>query len=69
MRNGFKNYTGFQTVCFAGFSPAKQTVMWVLFKRLDGEAVVMDSASYLEENIRTDFDVMQPKWFIEVKKK
>ncbi|UTW04937.1 hypothetical protein KDX31_08040 [Amphritea atlantica] len=39
---------------------------WVVFKRLDGQEVVLDSASYLPSNIRTDFDQMQPKWFIEV---
>lgn len=39
---------------------------WVVFTRKDGPAVVLDSASYLPENRRTDFDAMQPKWFIEV---
>ncbi len=39
---------------------------WVVFKRIDSQAVVLDSASYLPNNIRTDFEVMQPKWFIEV---
>lgn len=39
---------------------------WVVFKRENGEAVVLDSASYLSTNIRTDFGAMQPKWFIEV---
>lgn len=39
---------------------------WVVFKRENGEAVVLDSASYLPSNIRTDFDAMQPKWFIEI---
>lgn len=40
---------------------------WVVFKRIDGENFVLDSASYLPSNIRTDFNEMQPKWFIEVK--
>lgn len=40
---------------------------WVVFKRVDGQPFVLDSASYLPSNIRTDFDEMQPKWFIEVK--
>lgn len=40
---------------------------WVVFRRENGEAVVLDSASYLAANIRTDFDEMHPKWFIEVK--
>ena len=40
---------------------------WVVFKRIDGVEVVLDSASYLSSNIRTDFDEMQPKWFIEIK--
>lgn len=39
---------------------------WVAFKRVDGQAVVLDSASYLPSNIRTDFEEMQPKWYIEV---
>lgn len=39
---------------------------WVVFKRIAGKAVVLDSASYLPRNIRTDFDEMHPKWFIEV---
>jgi hypothetical protein len=39
---------------------------WVVFKRVDGQPFVLDSASYLPSNIRTDFDAMQPKWFIEV---
>lgn len=40
---------------------------WVVFKRVDGQPLVLDSANYLPSNIRTDFDAMQPKWFIEVK--
>ncbi|MFC6672314.1 hypothetical protein [Marinobacterium aestuariivivens] len=40
---------------------------WVVFKRVDGEGFVLDSASYLPSNIRTDFTAMQPKWFIEVR--
>lgn len=40
---------------------------WVVFRRADGHACVLDSASYLPANIRTDFDEMHPKWFIEVK--
>jgi 2-polyprenyl-3-methyl-5-hydroxy-6-metoxy-1,4-benzoquinol methylase len=40
---------------------------WVVFKRVDGQSFVFDSASYLSSNLRTDFDNMQPKWYIEVK--
>ncbi len=40
---------------------------WVVFMRVGGEALVLDSASYLPSNIRPDFNEMQPKWFIEVK--
>ena len=40
---------------------------WVVFKRVNGEEFVLDSASYLPSNIRTDFIEMQPKWLIEVK--
>jgi len=39
---------------------------WVVFKRIEGQSFVLDSASYLPSNIRVDFDVMQPKWYIEV---
>ena len=39
---------------------------WVVFKRIDGQPFVLDSASYLPSNIRQDFKAMQPKWFIEV---
>lgn len=42
---------------------------WVVFKRINGSPVVFDSASYLDENKRLDFDVMEPKWYIEVAKK
>jgi hypothetical protein len=41
---------------------------WVVFIREDGKAVVLDSASDLSENVRTDFDKINPKWFIEVTK-
>ncbi|WFE72779.1 hypothetical protein P8S55_06710 [Halomonas sp. M1] len=40
---------------------------WVVFKRAGGKEFVLDSASYLPSNVRTDFKEMQPKWFIEVK--
>lgn len=39
---------------------------WVVFKRMDGQPLVLDSARYLPSNIRQDFATMQPKWFIEV---
>ncbi|WP_447957425.1 hypothetical protein [Vreelandella sp. EE7] len=39
---------------------------WVVFKREEGQAVVLDSASYLPANVRTDFEAMHPAWFIEV---
>lgn len=39
---------------------------WVVFKRVEGEGYVLDSASYLPNNVRTDFETMQPKWFIDV---
>lgn len=40
---------------------------WVVFQRIDGQPRVLDSAAYLPSNIRTDFNDMQPKWFIEVR--
>ena len=40
---------------------------WVVFKRENKESFVLDSASYLSSNIRTDFNEMHPKWYIEVK--
>jgi ribosomal protein S18 acetylase RimI-like enzyme len=39
---------------------------WVVFKRENGKAFVLDSVNYLPETVRTDFDAMFPKWFIEV---
>ena len=40
---------------------------WVVFKRINGSPVVFDSATYLNENKRLDFDAMEPKWYIEVR--
>lgn len=39
---------------------------WVVFRRVHGRPFVLDSASYLPSNIRTDFEEMHPAWFIEV---
>jgi ABC-type bacteriocin/lantibiotic exporter with double-glycine peptidase domain len=39
---------------------------WVVFVRESGTPVVLDPAKYLLNNRRTDFEKMQPKWFIEV---
>lgn len=39
---------------------------WVVFKRVNGQAFVLDSAVYLPSNVRQDFAAMQPKWFIKV---
>lgn len=39
---------------------------WVVFRRVNGHAVVLDSARHLSSNVRTDFEAMQPQWFIEV---
>ncbi|WP_230347586.1 cysteine peptidase family C39 domain-containing protein [Methylobacillus methanolivorans] len=39
---------------------------WVVFKRINHQCLVLDSASYLPCNIRTDFTEMQPKWYITV---
>lgn len=39
---------------------------WVVFQRVNGQPLVLDSASYLPSNVRQDFEAMQPKWFIEV---
>ena len=39
---------------------------WVVFKRVDGQPLVLDSSSNLSSNIRTDFNEMNPKWFIKV---
>ncbi|MEE9354046.1 MAG: hypothetical protein V3U75_00495 [Methylococcaceae bacterium] len=41
---------------------------WVVFKREHGISVVLDSAAYLEENKRTDFQDIKPEWFIEIPK-
>ena len=39
---------------------------WVVFKRENGKAFVLDSARDLAAPVRTDFDAMFPKWFIAV---
>lgn len=39
---------------------------WVVFKRIAGESRVIDSASYLPNNLRQDFINMLPKWYITV---
>lgn len=39
---------------------------WVVFRRSGGDAAVLDSASYLASNVRTDFDQMKPEWYIKV---
>lgn len=41
---------------------------WVVFQRRHGKSVVLDSAAYLRHNERTDFQAMEPKWFIEITK-
>lgn len=40
---------------------------WVVFKRIEGQSFVLDSASYLPSNTRVDFASMHPKWYIKVK--
>ena len=40
---------------------------WVVFQRRHQQEFVLDSARYLPSNLRTDFEAMHPKWFIEVK--
>ena len=40
---------------------------WVVFKR-QHQPVVLDSASYLEQNIITDFSKLSPQWYIAVSK-
>ncbi|MEE3321624.1 MAG: hypothetical protein VX258_13110 [Pseudomonadota bacterium] len=39
---------------------------WVVFRRLEGQPAVLDSAHYLPSNVRYDFAAMHPKWFIGV---
>jgi hypothetical protein len=37
------------------------------FQRANNKSVVLDSSISLPSNLRTDFDPIQPKWFVEVK--
>ena len=39
---------------------------WVVFSRVAGEAVVLDSKKALKNHRRKDFGRMQPKWYIAV---
>jgi len=41
---------------------------WSVFYRTQSGPVVYDPAAYLENNLRTDFENMTPKWFIEIDK-
>lgn len=41
---------------------------WVVFIREGDEQYVLDSSPRLENNVRTDFDSIKPKWYIEVSK-
>lgn len=41
---------------------------WVVFVRTNSKPAVFDPARYLANNIRTDFEIMQPEWFIEILK-
>lgn len=42
---------------------------WVIFVRENDHEYVLDSKKASKKNIRTDFGMMQPKWFIEVNPK
>ncbi|MEN8179097.1 MAG: hypothetical protein ABFS39_10830 [Pseudomonadota bacterium] len=37
---------------------------WVVFTRDEDRASILDPAAYLEQNRRTDFAHIEPKWFI-----
>ncbi|MDB6061420.1 MAG: hypothetical protein JWM78_1523 [Verrucomicrobiaceae bacterium] len=39
---------------------------WVVFKREQGISAVLDSAINLQHSERTDFEAMQPEWFIAI---
>ncbi len=41
---------------------------WSVFCRTQSTVTVYDPAAYLENNLRTDFENMAPKWFIEIGK-
>ena len=40
---------------------------WVVFVRIGGQAMVLDSKKGLRRNIRTDFGRMAPKWSLPVR--
>ena len=39
---------------------------WVVFKRLNGQAYVLDSSQSLTQHLRQDFETIEPRWFIPV---
>lgn len=39
---------------------------WCVFRRINGQAMVLDSAAYLTENCITDLSQLTPKWSIAV---
>lgn len=42
---------------------------WSVFYRSEGQNIVFDSSTALVSPIRTDFENIEPKWFIKVTKK
>ncbi len=42
---------------------------WSIFNRNNQQAAVLDPAAYLKDNRRTDFENMDPEWFIEIYQK
>lgn len=39
---------------------------WVVFHRDSEQPVIFDSAAMLESNLRTDFNAIEPKWYIKI---
>jgi len=81
MLSEFGVKTSEEEICFESWSKLPDTALlaikphqengvnywhWVVFRRENKQSMVLDSASYLPSNIRTDFDNMHPKWFIAV---
>jgi ABC-type bacteriocin/lantibiotic exporter with double-glycine peptidase domain len=64
----FSNWNSLPEIALLAMKRNGQFWHWAVFKKNNGNPVVLDSASYLKNNLRTDFEIMDIAWFIEVSK-
>jgi ABC-type bacteriocin/lantibiotic exporter with double-glycine peptidase domain len=64
----FSNWISLPETALLAMKRNSQFWHWAVFKKNGGDPVVLDSASCLKNNLRTDFESMDIVWFIEVSK-